>query len=502
MSANYGDYPVNHTAVCMDFDSFAAATGAPSATSNFANTDIQIYKDGGTTQRSSANGITVSTSFDGNTGLQMVVIDLSDNTDAGFYAAGHEYNVAVADVTIDSQTVRFWLGSFSIERAGGVLAILKSGAAKTTLADGVAHGGTLGSSTATLALSRLSVVSQSANTAAVTATGNGTGSGIVATSGAGATGDGIQATAGSTNGNGVVATATGSGNALKLSSVSGDALLATVATSGHGATFAGTGTTKHGINATGGATTSHGINAIGGGVGHGILATSGSGATGDGIRGTSAATNGNGLNLVGNGTGNGLLSTGGAGAGGDGIEAAAGGGVDIRGAITGNVTGNLSGSVGSVTGAVGSVTGAVGSVTGAVGSVTGNVGGNVVGSVGSLTVNNDKTGYAIGTGGIAAASFAAGAIDAAAIAADAIGSSEFAAAAVTKIWANACTEPASVVAASPTAIAALSWLLTLSRNLITQTATTQTLKADDGTTTIATATVSDDGVTFSRSEWA
>jgi hypothetical protein len=47
--------------------------------------------------------------------------------------------------------------------------------------------------------------------------------------------------------------------------------------------------------------------------------------------------------------------------------------------ITGNITGNLSGSVGSVTGAVGSVTGAVG-------SVTGNVGGNVTGSIGSLSV--------------------------------------------------------------------------------------------------------------------
>lgn len=64
--------------------------------------------------------------------------------------------------------------------------------------------------------------------------------------------------------------------------------------------------------------------------------------------------------------------------------------------LTGSITGNLSGSVGSVTGAVGSVTGAVGSVTGnvggsvgsvvgAVGSVTGNVGGNVTGSVGSFT---------------------------------------------------------------------------------------------------------------------
>jgi hypothetical protein len=58
-------------------------------------------------------------------------------------------------------------------------------------------------------------------------------------------------------------------------------------------------------------------------------------------------------------------------------------------ATTVNITGNLSGTVGSVTGAVGSVTGNVGgsvaSVTGAVGSVTGNVGGNVVGSVASVT---------------------------------------------------------------------------------------------------------------------
>lgn len=126
MSTYYGDFPTSHTSVCMVFDSFAASTGAPSATSNFAAGDIVIFKDGGTTQRSSSAGITVSTSFDTNTGLQMVVIDLSDNTDAGFYAAGHEYSVAVADVTIDGQTIRFWLGSFSIERAGGVLALAKS----------------------------------------------------------------------------------------------------------------------------------------------------------------------------------------------------------------------------------------------------------------------------------------------------------------------------------------------------------------------------------------
>src|SRR5574343_226106 len=64
---------------------------------------------------------------------------------------------------------------------------------------------------------------------------------------------------------------------------------------------------------------------------------------------------------------------------------------DTQGDITGNITGNWSGAVGSVTGAVGAATGAVGSVTGAVGSVTGNVGGNVAGSVASVTatVNAD-----------------------------------------------------------------------------------------------------------------
>lgn len=62
----------------------------------------------------------------------------------------------------------------------------------------------------------------------------------------------------------------------------------------------------------------------------------------------------------------------------------------------------------AVTGAVGSVTGAVGSVTGAVGSVTGNVGGNVVGSVASVTAgitvttNNDKTGYGLSAAAVQA----------------------------------------------------------------------------------------------------
>jgi hypothetical protein len=48
----------------------------------------------------------------------------------------------------------------------------------------------------------------------------------------------------------------------------------------------------------------------------------------------------------------------------------------------------------------------------------------------------------------------------------------------------------------------LAWVFLLARNKITQTSTTQSVKADDGTTDVATASVSDDGSTFSREEFS
>lgn len=66
--------------------------------------------------------------------------------------------------------------------------------------------------------------------------------------------------------------------------------------------------------------------------------------------------------------------------------------------LTGDITGNLSGSVGSVTGAVGSVTGAVGSVTGAVGSVTGNVGGSVASVTADVGITQAGADKVWGTG--------------------------------------------------------------------------------------------------------
>lgn len=89
-------------------------TGAPITASGFVAADTQIYKDGSTTQRSSASGITATTDFDSATGCHLIAIDLSDNADAGFYAAGSEYLVMLNAVSVNGVSTRFWLARFRI----------------------------------------------------------------------------------------------------------------------------------------------------------------------------------------------------------------------------------------------------------------------------------------------------------------------------------------------------------------------------------------------------
>lgn len=242
------------------------------------------------------------------------------------------------------------------DTTSGQTATITSGG--VTLADGVSHGGTLGSSTATLALSRATITSQSANTVALTITGNGTGDGVNFIGGA--DGNGFECIGGATSGNGIFAWAQ---------------------TDGRGFVAHGNGATRPGIEGRGGVT-SHGIRGIGGATsGHGMYLT---------------ATSGDGFNAAGGTAGHGI-SAAGAGAG-DGMQLTAGGtGVDFDADMTGNITGNLSGSVGSVTGAVGSVTGAV-----TVGAINANV-------ITATSINADA---------ITAAKIANGAIDAATFAAD------------------------------------------------------------------------------------
>jgi len=128
MAYNAGDYPVDHTDVEIPFNTFTSNDPAASSTiTELATTDIHIHKDGSVTQRTSAAGFTLTLNMDGITGNHLLQIDLSDNTDVGFYAAGHEYTVRIEGTVVDAGTINAWIGAFSIERAGGVLALIKGG---------------------------------------------------------------------------------------------------------------------------------------------------------------------------------------------------------------------------------------------------------------------------------------------------------------------------------------------------------------------------------------
>ena len=114
---NLGDYMVNST-VYVYFHTFNSS-GASVTMSGFSVADIEVYKNGSVTQRSSDSGYTLldtdGIDFDGTTGIHGFSIDLSDNSDAGFWASGNDYQIVVGPVTIDGQTVNFIAGNFSIE---------------------------------------------------------------------------------------------------------------------------------------------------------------------------------------------------------------------------------------------------------------------------------------------------------------------------------------------------------------------------------------------------
>lgn len=105
----------------IPFATFDKTNGASITMTNFAAADILIYKDGSTTERASTAGFTATTDFDSKTGRHLLVIDLSDNTTADFYAAGSEYLVALDSVTVDSQTVGTWVGRFRIGYRDAIL---------------------------------------------------------------------------------------------------------------------------------------------------------------------------------------------------------------------------------------------------------------------------------------------------------------------------------------------------------------------------------------------
>lgn len=123
-----GDFVVNST-VRYFFGTNASAGASVNRTTAGS---IRVYKNTSVTERTSTAGITDTSGFDSVTGLNAVSIDLSNNTDAGFYAAGNDYVVVLFGAVIDTQTVNVPLFQFSIENRTSVARSLSAGAITST----------------------------------------------------------------------------------------------------------------------------------------------------------------------------------------------------------------------------------------------------------------------------------------------------------------------------------------------------------------------------------
>jgi hypothetical protein len=147
MFMNLGDVSVNSTLYCP-FSTYNSS-GASVTITGLVVTDIEIYKDGSVTQRASDNGYTLldtdGIDFDGITGIHGFSVDLSDNTTAGFYAAGSTYWIVVSAITVDSQTVNFGY-YFTIDKHNIFRPTLPVGAIPSL---GIIDNGTAQSATAT-----------------------------------------------------------------------------------------------------------------------------------------------------------------------------------------------------------------------------------------------------------------------------------------------------------------------------------------------------------------
>lgn len=95
------------------------SNGAPIAPSSaFVASDFRIYKDGSASEKTSTNGITVTSPFDSVVGRHLIEIDTSNSTgDAGFWSSGSAYFVELNTAkTVNGQSVSgLEIGSFSLE---------------------------------------------------------------------------------------------------------------------------------------------------------------------------------------------------------------------------------------------------------------------------------------------------------------------------------------------------------------------------------------------------
>lgn len=119
---NYqGDFDEDAT-VYIDFTTNDGAGGAVAPSSAFESADVKIYKNGSATEKTSTNGLTMTSPFDSVVGYHVLAIDTSDDTsDSGFWVTGADYAVILdPDETVDGQSIASVIGTFSIENRSEV----------------------------------------------------------------------------------------------------------------------------------------------------------------------------------------------------------------------------------------------------------------------------------------------------------------------------------------------------------------------------------------------
>ena len=112
-----GNFPEDFTTVTCMFTTHQA-NGAPVApNSAFEAADVKIYKNGSNAEKTTTNGVTMTSPFDSITGLHCVVIDTSNDTgDSGFWTSASTYTLVLSpDETVDGVAVAKVIGTFTLE---------------------------------------------------------------------------------------------------------------------------------------------------------------------------------------------------------------------------------------------------------------------------------------------------------------------------------------------------------------------------------------------------
>lgn len=127
-----GDFATGATVRWMyrtNDQSGAAAAGASGT--------IRVYKDSSNVERTSSSGVTHTRSYDSVAGINFLAIDLSDNADAGFYAAAHDYFVALVTETVDGVSVSAPLFGFSVQNRYNTVGATLSASERDSVADAI-----------------------------------------------------------------------------------------------------------------------------------------------------------------------------------------------------------------------------------------------------------------------------------------------------------------------------------------------------------------------------